>query len=178
MPAWIRWLLLLAIPLSWCLLGHLGHLNFLESRLMDLRFQIRGEMKTPLKVVYVDIDNEAIQAYRWPFNHSRYSQITDALFDHGQVKALGFDVVFSENSRPDFGIEEQNQGRLLFGKSIHRHKHVVLAANYVPGPGLLQKKRRFPWVFDGATNPEKNDAPELPAYPVMGPSWPDRYLPG
>ncbi len=168
---WIRRLLLLAIPLAWCLLGHFDHLHFLENRLLDLRFQWRGEKSTPVKIVYVDIDNEAIQAYRWPWNHSRYAQLLDALFDHGQVKAVGYDIVFSENARPDFGIEEQNAGRMMFGKSIHRHQQVVLAANYVPGPGLLQQKRQFPWVFDGATNPDKNDTPELPAYPVMGPSW-------
>jgi adenylate cyclase len=164
-------LLLLAISLSFCLLGHFGHLNFVENRLLDLRFRFRGEISAAPKIVYVDVDNEAIQAYKWPWNHSRFAQLLDALFDHGKVKAVGFDILFSENSRPDFGIEEQNQGRLLFGKSIHRHKQVVLAANYVPGPGLLQEKRQFPWVFDGATDPEKNDTPELPAYPIMGPSW-------
>ncbi|MEX1049081.1 MAG: adenylate/guanylate cyclase domain-containing protein [Akkermansiaceae bacterium] len=168
---WVRYLLLLIIPFSWCLLGHFGQLQFLENRLLDLRFRMRGEMSAPLKIAYVDIDNEAIQAYRWPWNHSRFSQLVEALFEHGQVKAVGFDILFSENARPDFGIKEQNEGRLLFGKSIHRHKHVVLAANYVPGPGLLQAKRQFPWVFEGATDPDKNDAPELPAFPILGPSW-------
>ncbi len=55
-----RYLLLLIIPLLWCVFGHS---NFLENRLLDLRFIYRGELKTPLKIVYVDIDNEAIQAY-------------------------------------------------------------------------------------------------------------------
>lgn len=165
---WTRYLLLLVIPLLWCVFGHL---TFLENRLLDLRFLHRGEIKAPVKIVYVDIDNEAIQAYRWPWNHSRFAQLLDALFDEGKVKAVGFDILFSENSRPDFGLKEQNEGRLLFGKSIHRHQNVVLAANYVPGPGLLQAKRQFPWVFEGATDPGKNDTPELPAFPVMGPSW-------
>jgi len=169
--AWLRYFLLLLMPFSWCLLWHFGQLQFLENRLLDLRFRMRGEMHTPLKIAYVDIDNEAIQAYRWPWNHSRFSQLLDALFDHGQVKAVGLDILFSENSRPDFGIKEQNEGRLLFGKSIHRHKHVVLAANYVPGPGLLQATRRFPWVFEGAVDPAANDTPELPAFPILGPSW-------
>jgi len=132
---------------------------------------MRGEVSTPLKIVYVDIDNEAIQAYRWPWNHSRFAQLLDALFDHGKVKAVGIDVLFSENSRPDFGIKEQNEGRLLFGKSIHEHQYVVLAASYVPGPGLIQEQRQFPWVFEGATDPTKNSAPELPAFPILGPTW-------
>ncbi|MDP4778812.1 MAG: adenylate/guanylate cyclase domain-containing protein [Akkermansiaceae bacterium] len=159
------------MPILWCLFGHFGYLQFLENRLLDLRYRMRGEMASPLKIVYVDIDNEAIQAYRWPWNHSRYAQLIDALFVEGQVKAVGFDVLFSENSFADFGIEEQKEGRMQFGKSIHQHKNVVLAAAYVPGQGLLQEKRKFPWVFDGATDPAKNDTPELPAYPIMGPSW-------
>jgi CHASE2 domain-containing sensor protein len=163
--------LFLGVPILWCLFGHFGYLQFLENRLLDLRYRMRGEMASPLKIVYVDIDNEAIQAYRWPWNHSRYAQLIDALFVEGQVKAVGFDVLFSENSFADFGIEEQKEGRMQFGKSIHQHKNVVLAAAYVPGQGLLQEKRKFPWVFDGATDPAKNDTPELPAYPIMGPSW-------
>jgi adenylate cyclase len=143
----------------------------LENRLLDLRFRMRGELEAPLKVVYVDIDNEAIQAYRWPWLHSRNAQILDALFDHGHVKAVGFDLVFSENARPDFGRKEQDEARMLFGKAIHRHKNVVLAANYVPGPGLLQQKRQFPWIFEGGADPQENDTPELAAFPILGPTW-------
>ncbi len=47
----------------------------------------------------------------------------------------------------------------------------MLAANCVPGPGMLQAKRQFPWIFEGATDPKKKDTPELPAFPVMGPAW-------
>ena len=54
---------------------------------------------------------------------------------------------------------------MKFGKSIHRHQNVVLAANYVPGPGVLQPTRRFPWHFDGAADPSQNDTPE-PSAPV------------
>lgn len=139
--------------------------------MLDMRYRYRGEVPTPLKLVYVDIDNEAIQTFRWPWNHRRYAELLDALFDHGQVRAVGFDILFSENGRPEFGMREQDEGRMLFGKSVHRHKNVVLAANYVPGPGLLQPTRRFPWLFDGATDPARNDTPELPAYPVLGPTW-------
>ncbi len=155
----------------WCLFGHKGQLQFLENRLLDLRFRLRGETSAPVKIVYVDIDNAAIQAYRWPWNHNRFAQLLDALFDHGGVKAVGFDMVFSEHSRPTFGLKEQDEGRLLFGKAIHRHQKVILAANYVAGQGLLQENRQFPWIFEGGADPQKNDAPELPAFPILGPSW-------
>ncbi len=169
--SWLRWLLLLAIPALWCVLSGFGYLEFLENKLLDLRFRARGELEAPVKLVYVDIDNEAIQAYKWPWNHSRFGQVVDALFDHGKVKAVGFDLVFSENSRADFGLKEQNEGRRLFGRSIFRHRNVVLAANYVPGPGLMQAKKEFPWIFDGFTDRNKNDTPEMPGVPIMGPTW-------
>ena len=167
----LRWLLLMAIPALWCALYYYGKLDFLENRTVDLRFRARGEIDAPVKLVYVDIDTDAIQQYKWPWNHSRYAQLVDALFDQGHIKAVGFDLVFSENARADFGLKEQNEGRRMFGKSIHRHKNVVLAANYVPGPGTLKERLKFPFIFDGATDPAKNDVPEAPGFPVIGPSW-------
>ncbi len=167
----LRWLLLLPIPALWCVLSYYGQLDFLENKLIDFRYRARGELDAPANIVYVDIDNEAIQAYRWPWNHSRFAQLLDALFDHGQVKAVAFDLVFSQNARADFGIKEQNEGRLAFGKAVRKHQAVVLAANYVPGPGVVQTMRQFPWVFDGFADPAKNDTPELAAFPIMGGTW-------
>ncbi|MBJ7256595.1 MAG: CHASE2 domain-containing protein, partial [Akkermansiaceae bacterium] len=169
--SWFRSLLLLAIPFLWCALSHYGQLDLLENRLMDLRFLSRGEKPVPVKVVYVDVDNEAVQAYHWPWNHSRYARLIDALFDHGKIESVGFDILFSSNAEPDFGIQEQKDGRLMFGKAIHRHQNVVLAANYVPGKGLMQETRKFPWIFEGGSDPTKNDTPELPSFPVLGPTW-------
>jgi adenylate cyclase len=167
----LRWLLLMAVPAIWCGLYQYGALDFLENRTVDLRFRARGERDAPVKLIYVDIDTDAIQQYKWPWNHSRYAQLIDALFDVGHIKAVGFDLVFSENARADFGIKEQNAGRLQFGKAINKHKKVVLAANYVPGPGTLKEKLQFPFIFEGATDPAKNDVPEAPGFPVIGPTW-------
>jgi len=169
--SWVRWLLLLTIPTLWCVLSYLDQLSFLENKLVDWRFRWRGEVDVPVKLVYVDIDNVAIQAYKWPWNHRRYGQLLDALFTHGKVKAVAFDLVFSDNAFADFGKAEQTEGRWLFGKAVHQYRNVVLAANYVPGPGTLQSKKEFPWIFDGFTNPANNDIPEMPSSPIMGPNW-------
>ncbi|MDB6127281.1 MAG: adenylate/guanylate cyclase with Chase sensor [Verrucomicrobia bacterium] len=169
--SWLRRFLLLLIPTLWCVMTYSGHLLFLDNKLLDFRFRARGERTAPVKLIYVDIDTRAVQAYRWPWNHSRFAQIIDVLFTQGKIKAVGFDLVFSENAKADFGIKEQNEGRLQFGKAIRKYKNVVLAANYVPGPGLLQAKKEFPWLFDGFTDPSKNDTPEMPGFPVLGPSW-------
>ena len=167
----MRWLTLMAIPAIWCVLYQYGALEFLENKMVDLRFRARGERNAPVKLIYVDIDTDAVQQYKWPWNHNRYAQLIDALFDLGHIKAVGFDLVFSENSLADFGIKEQKEGRRLFGQAINKHKNVVLAANYVPGPGTLKEVLQFPFIFEGATDPAKNDVPERPSFPIIGPSW-------
>jgi adenylate cyclase len=167
----VRILILVTLPLLWCWAQRAGALDFLEHRAVDERFRFRGERAAPVKLVYVDIDTDAIQQYKWPWNHSRYAQILDVLFEIGRVKAVGIDLVFSDFGRPDFGLEEQEAGRLQFGRAIRRHGKVVLAANYVPGPGTIQPVRQFPLVFDGFTDPATNDIPEGPGFPVVGPTW-------
>lgn len=144
---------------------------FLEHRLIDERFQHRGEREAPVKLVYLDIDTDAIQQYNWPWNHTRFAQILDVLFEIGGVKAVGIDLVFSDFARPDFGRDEQEVGRRQFGQAVRKHGRVVLAANYVPGPGMIQPKREFPLIFDGFTDPSTNDIPEGPGFPIVGPSW-------
>ena len=161
----------MAIPAVWGALYYYGALDFLENRTLDLRFRARGEIDAPVKLVYVDVDTDAIHQYKWPWNHSRYAQLVDALFGHGHIKAVGFDLVFSENARADFGLKEQNEGRRAFGMAIRKHRNVVLAANYVPGPGMLKDELHFPFLFEGATDPAKNDVPEAPGFPVIGPTW-------
>ncbi len=165
----IRWSFWLPIPVLWCVASQAGWLDFFENKTIDWRFRARGEIDAPVKIVYVDIDTEAIQQYRWPWNNARFAQLLDALFDEGKVKAVGIDLVFSQNSLPEFGRDEMISGRIEFGKAVQRHRRVVLAANYVPGPGLLQEVREFPFVFNkGYGDVSKNDLPELPAPPIVG----------
>ena len=50
-------LLLLALPALWCVVEYRGGLGFFERRTVDWRFQVRGEMPSPVKIVYVDVDS-------------------------------------------------------------------------------------------------------------------------
>ncbi len=166
-----RILLLATLPLLWCWANRGDAFVFLENRLIDERFQQRGEREAPVKLVYLDIDTDAIQQYNWPWNHARFAQILDVLFEIGGVKAVGIDLVFSDFARPDFGRDEQEAGRRQFGQAVRKHQRVVLAANYVPGPGMIQPKRQFPLIFDGFADPATNDIPEGPGFPIVGPTW-------
>jgi adenylate cyclase len=166
-----RWLLLLPLAFAWCVMNHLGALDFVENKLIDLRFRFRGERASPVKLIYVDIDNDAIQTFHWPWKLTRFAEVLDALFKYGHVKAVGIDVVFSDNARAEYGMVEQKEGRVALGKAIYTHRRVVLAANYVPGVGTLQAQRQFPWEFDGFTDPDKNDLPESPGFPIFHPTY-------
>ncbi len=93
---WVRWLVLLPIPIVWSALSHHGLLDFLENRTVDLRFQQRGEIPAPVKVVYVDIDSLSIaQIGNMPWTRHFFARVTDALVNVGKVRAIGFDFVFS-----------------------------------------------------------------------------------
>src|SRR5882724_3413822 len=95
--SYLRWLLLLPIPIAWCLLGHFGWLVFVENKLIDWRFQYRGDIEAPVKVVYVDVDTLSLNEIgNQPWSRSFYSRVAEALVSDGKAKAVGFDFVFSD----------------------------------------------------------------------------------
>src|SRR3954471_9582037 len=94
--SFLIWLLLLPIPACWGLLAHFGKLQLLENRLLDLRFQRRGEIPAPVKLIYVDVDTEAIELIgERPWSRGIFSDVTKPLLEIGGAKAVGFDFVFS-----------------------------------------------------------------------------------
>lgn len=68
----------------------------IESKLLDLRMQIRGPQKSAGKVGILAIDERSIRKFgRWPFSRRYYGQALKNLKELG-VKWVGFDVIFSE----------------------------------------------------------------------------------
>lgn len=127
-----HWLLLLPIPALWCLLSHYGLLTFLENKSEDWRFQFRGELESPVKIVYVDVDSFSIDAIgSMPWDRAIFSRVSEALVNEGQVRAIGLDFVFSEA-----GMAQSADRRLIaagnveFGRFLNRQPPVVLAAAY------------------------------------------------
>lgn len=68
---------------------------------------------------------------------------------------------------------------MAFGRVIHRHRNIVLAAQYTQNATTTQgeaESRQFPFLRKGFVDPSKNDVPEVPQYPLIGhplagPSW-------
>src|SRR3954463_240248 len=104
------WLLLLPIPLLWCLLEHFGNLQFLENRFLDLRFKQRGEIDAPVKLIYVDIDTPAIELIgERPYSRSLYANVAGALLDAGGARGIGFDFVLS--NKTNSGLVDKAKAR-------------------------------------------------------------------
>lgn len=173
------------------LLGPDGFLSFLENPTIDARFSYRGEIPSPLKVIYVDVDSESLGQYgNVPWNRKIFARVTDALFRHGKIRGLGFDFVFSDAGLPNLGRAEAEEGSVALGRSIHEHQAVVVAASYSDlGTARSKSKavrgsknslradengnenKSFPFLYDRRTSSIDAALPEVPGYPVVGPTW-------
>jgi len=157
---------------STSILGKDGLLAFLEEKTIDARLAVRGSIPSPTKVCYVNVDTDSIVAFgNFPWSRGIFAKALDALFERGKVRAVGMDFVFSDAGIPQLGREESAEGNLELGKSINKHRNVVLASTYGTKIGLLGKRNSFPFVFEKNYDPKESDLPEKPDFPVVGPTW-------
>lgn len=171
-----RLLFLLPLPLLWAFLGHIGVLDRFENHLLDLRFHLRGEIEAPVKLMYVDVDTRALQALgERPWNREKFGLAAQALIEAGGARTVGFDFVFSGLSGSDM-IDEAKAaaGKRAFGRVILKHPNILLAVQYTQGQAVTQDEltvRKLPLLRLGMTDRRKNDVPEMPEYPLVGPTW-------
>lgn len=170
----LRWLWLLPIPAVWCVGGALGWFDVLENQTLKLRYLFRGEIAAPVKVMYVDLDTRAVQEMgERPWSRGDFGRVAQALIEIGGAKAVGFDFVFSDYGASKMvSREELNRRNIEFARVIRKHPQVILGAQYSGGQAYLQEgQRHFPLLRLGFSDRAKNDLPELPQYPLMGPTW-------
>jgi adenylate cyclase len=184
--AFLRWLLLLPIPLLWCALNHYGTLSFLENKSVDWRFRYRGEIDAPVRVVYVDIDSLSIDVIgNQPWNRSYYGQVAATLINVAKVKGVGFDIVFSEA-----GMAESVDRRKLalgnreFGTFLSKQPPVALAASYGGwqfteiDKNRTRKFRMVPILANEKRRVDEMEPPETPEFEIGdNPDNPKRYSP-
>jgi adenylate cyclase len=163
---------MLRLPNSEKFLGPDGALAFLENLTIDARLRLRGPAEAPLKIAYVDVDSESIRRIgNFPWNREYFAMALDALFEFGGIRAAGMDFVFSSAGVPALGREEAEKGTRALGKCIHKNKNIVLAATYGSHNRPLGDISSFPFVFERRHGKNKIGPPELPSFPVVGPSW-------
>ena len=76
---------------------HIPILTNLENQAYDARLKITLPDKVDKQVVIVDIDEKSLDEIgQWPWNRNIMARINDALFDHYNIKAIGYDIVFAE----------------------------------------------------------------------------------
>lgn len=164
------WILVSQLPLNPFVekarfLGPDGFITSLEVKTIDARINARGSMDAPLKVCYVDVDTESIaQLGNFPWNREYFAMALDSLFKFGGIKAAGLDFVFSMAGIPALGRDEAEEGSKKLGKSIHTNKNVVAAATF-------GTKNSFPFLFEKGSAGYGEETPEMPAFPIVGPTW-------
>jgi adenylate cyclase len=171
-----RYAFLLPIPLLWALLAQGGHLARFENQFIDLRFRLRGEIEAPVKLIYVDVDSRALQKLgERPWNRQQFGDAAEVLMTRGGAKAVGFDFVFSARSHSALVDQRKaGEGNVAFARVVQRHPGIVLAAQYTEGQDVAlggDAPSQLPLLRLGMTDREKNDVPEMPQYPLVGPTW-------
>ena len=74
----------------------LRFLRFVELKTLDLRMVSRGQVTPGRETVIAAVDDESIREMgRWPWPRTTIAKLVDRLKEGG-VKAIGFDIVFSE----------------------------------------------------------------------------------
>jgi adenylate cyclase len=168
-----KFLFVLFVPLLWGWLSIDGDLKILENIVLDLRFRFRGPLAVPVKVFYVDVDTRTVQLIgERPWNRARFAAAGQLLMEKGGAKSVGFDFVFSDLGHSDLvNKEEATKGNYTLARVAKQHPEIVLAAQYTGGEARTQQgTRKFPLLRQGFANPEKNDIPELPVYPIVNPA--------
>jgi adenylate cyclase len=145
-------------------------LEFLENKSVDWRFQHRGEIDSPVKLVYVDIDSLSLSAIgNQPWNRAIYSHICEALIKEGKVKAIGIDIVFSEAGLSESVDRKKHYlGNAEFGRFLNKKPPVALAAGYggwrfADINGHLAE-RQLPIVATNTRPIAQLEPPEIPAF--------------
>ncbi|MEO0797037.1 MAG: adenylate/guanylate cyclase domain-containing protein [Verrucomicrobiota bacterium] len=142
---------LLPIPIFWAIFTEADFAKTFSQPIlnmaMDWRFQVRGPLEVPeVKVVYVDIDAETISKIgERPWSRLRFGQVADALFEYGNARAVGFDLIFSGFSSSELVPAENVRGSdFQFREILSEHPNIVLAANYteVPLPLTFEQRKK------------------------------------
>src|SRR5690606_18997807 len=84
------------------------------------------------KVIYVDIDSRAIDEIgNQPWTRSYYATVCQALVELAGVKAIGIDIVLSENGIAESADRQRIiEGNRQFGQFLWNDPPVILAAAF------------------------------------------------
>jgi adenylate cyclase len=92
---------------------HFRLLDAVENFSYDARVRLSLPNATDPRVVIVDMDERSLIAEGWPWRRDKLAGLIDRLFDQYQIRAFGFDMVFSEPDDRALGAYEELASGLL-----------------------------------------------------------------
>jgi adenylate cyclase len=125
----------LSLSLTIIFLLHIGNiinipiLTNLENLAYDTRLKITLPTHVNKQVVIIDIDEKSLKEIgQWPWNRNIMARINDVLFDHYQIKAIGYDIVFAEEDIDEGAklLENMATGTLRNNSEFIEEYHRVL----------------------------------------------------
>lgn len=103
----------------------LGFVQFIDAKLYDYRLRLTLPQSGDERIVILDIDEKSLKEDgRWPWGRDKMAALMDELFDHQQVAAVGFDVVFAERDNSSGLKVLQELGRNQF-KDVAQFQSVL-----------------------------------------------------
>lgn len=123
----LGWGIVLLLVLNTVGVLRLDAVQGLENYAYDLRLRSTMPGGVDPRIVIVDIDEASLQRQgHWPWPRDQLAQLIDRLFEHYQIDALGFDVLFAEADRSS-GLAQLEQLALgalqdnpAFGQALQR----------------------------------------------------------
>lgn len=121
-------------------LVNLSIVNVIEMFVSDMRLTLTMPKGIDKRVVIADIDEESISELgRWPWNRAILADLVNTLFEHYEIKVVGFDVIFSE---PD-EVSGTNVLKQLDALNINDE-------NYLRVSNQLKQEMAFDQIFSEA----------------------------
>ncbi len=113
---------------------HLGKLEILELKTLDLRFHIRGVVSPQVPIILVSIDQDSFDelGLPWPWPRTLHGELIRKLA-RSQAKLIGLDILFAE---PKADPQEDH----ALAQAIKEAGNVVLAAEYTEIPSAFGPK--------------------------------------
>ncbi|PSQ90476.1 MAG: hypothetical protein BRD57_06570, partial [Proteobacteria bacterium SW_6_67_9] len=101
----------------------LNVLDQLEDYAYDARLNLTLPGTQDNRIAIVEVDEASLKAVgRWPWPRDKLAQLVDQLYEHYDVDALGFDIVFAEKDRNRAleRLHELAEGRLADNPDFRR----------------------------------------------------------
>lgn len=139
-------------------------LDTVEKQSYDARLNLMLPQTSDKQVVLIDIDEKTLAALgHWPWGRTVLADIVDALFDHYQIKTIGFDMVFAEAEDNDgLRLLRQLANGPLKNNSAFLREFTIISNTIQPDTRFAQSLRKRTTVlgFIMDTDTHKGQLPD------------------